>query len=104
MFRPQEGLPMFIIHVILQVQNPDDVAAVREDLRAAGALSRQEPGCHEFSVSEDLSNPQNFLLFERWESKEAWEVHKQAEAFLTIYQPKVLPKVSREPYFCSPVE
>ncbi|WP_237226398.1 putative quinol monooxygenase [Rubinisphaera sp. JC750] len=95
---------MFVINVILQVNNADDVSEVRDNLRRAGQLSRTEPGCHLFEVCQDQNNPQTFLLCERWESKQAWEVHREAEAFTTIYQPLVLPKVERTPYFCDLIE
>jgi len=95
---------MFVINVVLQVREPEDVADVRENLRRAGQLSRTEPGCQQFEVCQDQENEQTFLLCERWDSREAWEIHRQAEAFTTIYQPLVLPKVERTPYFCDLIE
>ncbi|MCG6154983.1 putative quinol monooxygenase [Rubinisphaera margarita] len=95
---------MFCINVVLRVHEAGRVEEMQELLRQAGRLSRQEPGCVRFEVYHDQNDPQNFLLSEHWETKEAWEVHKTAEAFTTIYQPQVLPHVDRTPYFCGLVE
>ncbi len=95
---------MFCINVVLKVTDSTEVDDVREFLREAGRLSREEPGCNCFEVCQAQDNPQIFILCERWETKADWEQHKQAKAFLTIYQPKVLPKVDRTPYFCDLIE
>ena len=95
---------MFCITVILKVTDAADVSEVRESLRKAGQMSRAEPGCARFEVGHAHDDPQIFILCEQWESKADWEQHKLAEAFTTIYQPLVLPKVERTPYFCDLVE
>lgn len=95
---------MFCINVVLKVKDSEDVFEVREFLREAGQLSRKEPGCVCFEVCQAQDDSQVFILCERWETKASWEQHKQAKAFLTIYQPKVLPKVERTPYFCDLIE
>ncbi len=90
---------MFAINVILTVQDESNIEKVREFLTEAGRLSREEPGCLAFEACHSQNDPNLFMLIERWESKEAWEVHKTAKAFTEIYQPKVLPLVDREPHF-----
>ncbi|HCS53324.1 antibiotic biosynthesis monooxygenase family protein [Rubinisphaera sp.] len=95
---------MFYINVVLRVHEESKANEITDLLRKAGQLSRLEPGCLRFEVYHDNNDPQNLLLCEHWENKEAWEVHKHAEAFTTIYQPLVLPHVDRTPYFCSIVE
>lgn len=95
---------MFAINVVLTVKNEADIEEVKGLLTKAGQLSREEPGCHVFEACHAQNEPTVFNLVERWESKEAWEVHKTAEAFTTIYQPKVLPLVDRTPYFCDILE
>lgn len=95
---------MFAINVVLTVKDESQADQVADLLRRAGQLSRQEPGCRVFEVCRADNVSGVFNLVERWDSKEAWEVHKTAEAFTTIYQPQVLPLVERTPYFCTILE
>ena len=90
---------MFHINVWLTVKNPVDIPKVRDLLVESARLSRPEPGCSRFDVYHSEGDAKKFLLCEHWESKKAWEIHKEAEAFTTIYQPQVLPLVDREPHF-----
>lgn len=89
---------MFATNVILTVKNAADIEKVGELLRRMGQLSREEPGCLLYDVCHSLADPSVYLLIERWESKEIWEVHRQAEGYITIYQPQVLPLVDRIPH------
>jgi quinol monooxygenase YgiN len=91
---------MYQLNVWLTVKDPADVAAIRQHLTEQQRLSRLEPGCMRFEVYHSESDPRKFLLHEHWETKQAWEVHRTARAFLEIYQPHVLPKVDREPHVC----
>ena len=95
---------MFAINVILTVKGKENVTQVGELLAEAGRLSRKEPGCLSFEVCHSQNEELVYLLIERWESKKAWEVHKTAQAFLEIYQPKVLPLVDRDPHFSDMLE
>lgn len=59
---------------------------VRADQRdravaAAAALmsaTRAEEGCAEYTFSADLSDPDTFCFFERWDSEEALKSHQRA--------------------------
>ena len=95
---------MFAINVILTVTEENSVDQVANLLTEAGRLSRGEPGCISFEVCHSRDNSQVFMLIERWESREAWEVHKTAQAFTEIYQPQVLPLVTRVPHFSDILE
>lgn len=95
---------MFAINVILKVKDSQNIDKVGELLTEAGRLSRAEPGCLSFEVCHSQNDQSIFLLIERWESKDAWEVHKTAQAFLEIYQPNVLPLVDRDPHFSDILE
>jgi len=95
---------MFCVNVLLQVKNPADVDEVARLLTEAGRLSRQEPGCLRFEVYHSQSDPNVFLLCERWESEAAWQAHREEKAFREIYQPLVLPKVERTPHISTLVE
>jgi quinol monooxygenase YgiN len=95
---------MYCINVWLTVKDPADIESVRNHLAQACRLSRAEPGCQRFEVYHSEAEPTKFLLCERWDSKEALDVHRTAQAFTTIYQPQVLPKVDRQPHVCTLVE
>lgn len=89
---------MFYLNVWLTVKEEKEIAAVHAALVAAGKLSRTEPGCVRWEAYQSDADPRRFLLVERWETKEHWEAHRQAEAVTTIYLPKVIPFVDRDPH------
>ncbi len=96
--------PMICLHVLLKVKNAADVPAVRDLLREQGRLSRAEPGCLRFEVYQSQNDETRFILGERWESQAALDEHRKATAYTTIYQPRVLPLVDREPHPSALVE
>ena len=89
---------MIYVIVWLKVKDPANVEQVRELLAEQARLSRAEPGCARFEVYQSQNDPTRFLLNEHWESAEALDVHRQAHAYQTVYFPKVLPLVEREPH------
>lgn len=95
---------MFAINVVLNVKDPAQIPQVGELLRRAGQLSRQEPGCLVYEACHSNTDPNVYMLIERWSDKAAWELHRTAEAYLTIYQPQVLPLVDRVGHFCDLLE
>ncbi|WP_437229751.1 putative quinol monooxygenase [Planctomicrobium sp. SH661] len=95
---------MFATNVILTVKNEADIEKVGELLRRCGQLSRTEPGCNVYEVCHSQSDPRVYMLIERWETKASWEVHRTAEAYLTIYQPQVIPLVDRVPHISDLLE
>ena len=89
-----------MIHLIisLTVNDKANVATVAELLKEQGRRSREEPGCRRFEVYHSTSDDTRFYLCEHWESQEAIDGHRKAYAYTNIYQPKVLPLVTREPH------
>ncbi len=87
---------MLYLNVWLTVKDPAQVEAVRGLLVEAAKNSRQEPGCKRFEVYHSTADATRFLLNEHWESQEAVDAHRKAFAYTQIYQPKVLPLVTRE--------
>lgn len=87
---------MISLIVLLKVKQAADVDVVRQLLAQAGQLSRQEPGCQRFEVYHSQADPQQFVLCEHWASQAALDAHRQAQAYTTIYQPQVLPKIDRQ--------
>jgi quinol monooxygenase YgiN len=89
---------MLYLNIWLTVKEPAHIAEVAGLLAEQARLSRQEPGCLRFEVYQSNNDPARFLLCERWESQDALDVHRTAHAYTTVYQPKVLPLVNREPH------
>jgi len=89
---------MICVLVMLKVKDPAQVANVRGLLAEQGRLSRQEPGCLRFEVYHSQNDTTRFVLCEHWDSQAALDVHRTAQAYTMVYQPKVLPLVDREPH------
>jgi quinol monooxygenase YgiN len=86
---------MIYANIVLSVNDEKDVPEIRELLRKQGRLSRAEPGCLRYEVYQSKADAKVFLIIERWESQQALDVHRTAEAYTQIYQPKVLPRATR---------
>ena len=54
---------------------PGNRTAFLENRRASVVRSRGEPGCHAYTISADLVDPELIQLYERWESKEDLAAH-----------------------------
>jgi quinol monooxygenase YgiN len=52
-------------------------ADLQEALHALQTLSRQDPGCLEYTVFADVQRPGTFVLFEGWERNEDLEAHNE---------------------------
>lgn len=89
---------MIYLNIWLTVKDVARIAEVRDLLVQQATLSRQEPGCLRFEVFQSNNDPQRFLLHERWQSQADLDVHRTATAYTTVYQPRVLPLVDREPH------
>lgn len=92
---------MYHLNVWLTVKDKADVPAIRDRLATACKMSREEPGCERFEVYHSQADERSFLLVEWWESKAAWETHRQNRAVTEIYVPQVLPYVDRQPHVCT---
>ena len=92
---------MFHINVCLKVKLTEDIAEIRELLGRCQALSRQEEGCERFEVYQSQAEEDRFFLCEHWTDREAWEAHKEREAFSQLYAPLVMPRVEHEPHISS---
>jgi quinol monooxygenase YgiN len=86
---------MVSIHVSLTVRNQSDIEKASRLLSEHARLSRGEPGCLRFELFQSNLDPHAFFIVEAWESQHALDVHREAQAFQTIYAPQVLPLVER---------
>lgn len=56
---------------------PDiDLMTIKEALPRHCELTRQEPGCLEFEVTPNRSNPNRFDVYEVFDSKAAFKAHQ----------------------------
>ncbi len=95
---------MIYANIMLRVKNSADVPVIRELLAEQRRLSLEEPGCERFEVYHSTTDPQTFLLVERWASQQHLDAHRLATAYTTVYQPRVLPKVDRVAHPCDLIE
>lgn len=94
---------MTTIHVSLTVRNQPDIDQVARLLAEHAKRSRSEPGCLRFELYHSNLDPHQFFILEAWESQAALDVHREAEAFTTIYAPQVLPLVDRAAHQVNPI-
>jgi quinol monooxygenase YgiN len=86
---------MMYLNVLLTVKDRKDVETVKGLLMEAAKHSRSEPGCARFEVYHSTADETVFVLNEHWESRAAIDGHRQGHAYTQIYQPKVIPLVTR---------
>ena len=60
-------------------------------LRLNAEASRREPGCVEFSVLQDVSDPRRILLYERYTDEEAFQAHRRSTHFRDLVEGQVVP-------------
>ena len=63
----------------------ENIDALKEAIAAMEAASRAEDGCHDYTFSVELNNPNVIRITERWDSMEALEVHFKT-AHMAVFQ------------------
>ena len=48
---------------------------VRSELLKLVEPTRKEPGCIQYDLHQDNENPEVFVFYENWESRELWQAH-----------------------------
>lgn len=48
---------------------------VKSELLKLIEPTRKEQGCIQYDLHQDNDNPEYFLFFENWESRELWQTH-----------------------------
>lgn len=66
-------------------------ATVAALLRRNAEASRAEAGCLEFSVYQEIDDPQAFLLYERYTSEDTFQAHRRTSHFQRIIEQQVVP-------------
>ena len=61
--------------------NPADMDAYMTALRENGAKAVTEPGCREFNIHVQASNPNHVFIYEVYDSAAALEAHRATDHF-----------------------
>ena len=61
--------------------NPADMDAYMAALRENGAHAVTEPGCREFNIHVQASNPNHVFIYEVYENAAALEAHRATDHF-----------------------
>ena len=73
---------MSIVTVVAKiVANPDTVETVKAELLKMVAPTRNEQGCIEYRLHQDIDNPAVFMFYENWESMACLERHMNTPHF-----------------------
>ena len=62
-----------IVAKILAKENHRDL--VKKELLKLIPITKQEKGCINYDLHQDNENPNLFLFFENWESRDLWQLH-----------------------------
>lgn len=60
------------------VANPGSVDLVRAELEKLVPITRAEDGCLQYDLHNDNEDPNRFLFYETWTSRELWQAHMNA--------------------------
>lgn len=53
----------------------DKITLVKQELVKLIEPTRKEAGCMQYVLHQDNEQPEVFLFYERWETRELWQVH-----------------------------
>ncbi len=62
----------------------DHIDLVKSELNKLIEPTRKEDGCQLYDLHQDNVNPEVFLFYEKWTSRDLWQVHMNNEN-LTAY-------------------
>jgi quinol monooxygenase YgiN len=77
-------MPDRLIIIAHFVARPGRIEAAATRLQAMIAPTRAEPGCVEYRLHQDMTNPAEFTFFEVFAGRAAWELHMQARVVADI--------------------
>jgi quinol monooxygenase YgiN len=86
--------------IVIRVQadiDPEKRDIFLEQVRRDIVVSRNHSGCHLFTWCEDVSHKNRFLLYEEWDSEEAFDAYKRSEHFERV-------NAALRPFLSSPPE
>lgn len=65
--------PLTIVAQIIAKTGHRDL--VKSELLKLIPITRREEGCINYDLHQDMENPDMFLFYENWESREFWQSH-----------------------------
>ncbi|WWC63880.1 uncharacterized protein I303_106485 [Kwoniella dejecticola CBS 10117] len=73
---------MVHIVVVFVEAKPESVEAVKKRMTEAGKIYEKDPGTLEFSLKQDVTNPQKFVIVERYDQESSLnEIHRKNPIF-----------------------
>ncbi|MCP3940096.1 MAG: antibiotic biosynthesis monooxygenase [Desulfobacteraceae bacterium] len=57
--------------------NKDRIDLVKSELIKLIEPTRKEQGCLQYDLHQDNENPENFIFYENWETRELWQTHME---------------------------
>jgi quinol monooxygenase YgiN len=74
-----------VLHTAHLRVHPDAVERFKARIeRHARASTSKEPGCRQFDVHQERTDPALFLLIERYDDEEAFQAHRASEHYLAF--------------------
>lgn len=65
--------------IVAKIQaKPDHIELVKAELNKLIAPTLKEEGCIQYDLHKDNQNPEIFLFYEIWQSRELWQQHMNA--------------------------
>ena len=58
---------------------PDQIELVKSELIKLIEPTRAEAGCLQYDLHQDNNQPEVFLFYENWETRELWQAHMENE-------------------------
>jgi len=93
---------ILIVRYQAQPGQGDQVAAL---LARHTAATRTEPGCRDFVALRSAADPDSFVLYERYQSREAFDAHVASPHYEGIAVAQIRPLLSdRTVEFCQVIE
>ena len=65
---------MIVVNAIIE-STAENIAAMQTAIAAMETASRAEPGCHDYTFSVELNNPDVLRITEKWDDMEALAAH-----------------------------
>ncbi|MEX3007331.1 putative quinol monooxygenase [Hoeflea sp. TYP-13] len=57
---------------------PEKRELVKSELEKLIAITRSEEGCIQYDLHQDNEDPDHFMFYENWQSRDLWQMHMNA--------------------------